>query len=78
MPDVESMTVDQRIQAYLSRMTKADIIDALWASLKEMEDQTQIPKTSAIMNVIGAEDIGDGWQLPSPTQAAEKVRGSFK
>jgi hypothetical protein len=78
MPDVETMTTEQRIQAYLSKMTKADIIDALWASLKEMEAQTQIPKTPSIMNVLGAEDIGDGWQLPTPTQAAAKVRGSFK
>jgi hypothetical protein len=78
MPDVETMTTEQRIQAYLSKMTKADIIDALWASLKEMEAQTQIPKTPSIMNVLGAEDIGDGWQLPTPTQAAKKVRGSFK
>jgi hypothetical protein len=78
MPELESMTVDQRIQAYLSKMTKADIINALWASLNEMEEQTHLPKTPAIMNAIGAVDMEEGWKLPSPTQAAEKVRGSFK
>ena len=78
MPDLESMTVDERIQAYLSKMTKADIINALWASLSELEDQTHTTKTRAVMTAIGAEYMDAGWKLPSPTQAAEKVRGSFK
>jgi len=63
---------DDLLQAYLKRLTKDDLIDALWASLNQVQG-----KHTAIMTAIGAENTDQGWKMPKTSDVANKVRGSF-